>query len=216
MTDLGVLGPLDIQIQKSDELFGTISGLTVTEAMDTVRSEAWEMLESTLFKLQIHSHGRITLKTALDAATALTVGALQPVFAQIDPMRLGEDSRSTRIIEEYGNRLDRTGENLKPDALQKLVSAYPSHQFQIDREEAETTLFKSVREPTADEQALLTTLHPILRPSPEKPVVVRFPRQDPIQSTEAHDARKDNTGLPEGESRTNGPPDSGKAAGNTS
>ena len=50
------------------------------------------MLEYILLKLKVASVGQITLKTALETATALTTGTFQPLFAQIDPIRLGEDS----------------------------------------------------------------------------------------------------------------------------
>ena len=215
MTDLGLLGPLDIQIQKSDELFETISGLTVTEAMDTVRSEAWAMLEYTLLKLKFASVGQITLKTALETATALTVGAFQPLFAQIDPMRLGEDSRSTRIIAEYGNRLDQRANNLQRNALVQLVSGYPSHRFEIDREEAQAKLFRNVREPNEAERRLIEELEPYFGLHAEKQVVQRIPQPDLQQSEEEHHAPQDNTRLSPGAGRTDGSPDPGSPHRNT-
>ena len=215
MSDLGLLGPLDIQIQKSDELFETTSGLTVTEAMDTVRSEAWEMLEYILLKLKVASVGQITLKTALETATALTARAFQPLFAQIDPIRLGEDSRSTWIIEEYGRRLNRTGKNLRPEALQKLVSRYPSHRFEIDREEAETELFRNVRSPNHAERALIDGLGPLVREPREiheEPIVNWIRPPNLQQSKEESDAPKDNSGLSQRESRPDGSPPPGPSS----
>ena len=213
MSDFGLLGPLDIQIQKADELFETTSGLTVSEAMDAVRSEAWEMLEHTLLQLKLASVGQVTLKTALETATALTVGAIQPLFAQIDPMRLGEDTRSTRIIREYGRRLNRTGKNVRPLALRKLVSGYPSHRFVIDREEAETELFRSVRPPNEAERALIDRLGPVgLKPS-EQPIVARFPLSNRQQSKEDKNAHQDSSQFPQRASRPDGSPPPGPSSG---
>lgn len=158
MSDRGLLGPLDIQLRKTDELFEMTSGLTVTAAIVTLRSEARAMFEETLLDLKTRSGGQITLRTALETAATLTTGVFEPLFAQIDPMRLGEDGRSTRIIEEYGNRLNRKGENLKPEALQKLVAGYPSHLFEIDQEEAAEILFKNVLTPNELEWEFIEAL----------------------------------------------------------
>jgi hypothetical protein len=36
----------------------------------------------------------------------MTVGLLAPIFEQMEPLKIGEDYRSTRIAEEYALRLD--------------------------------------------------------------------------------------------------------------
>ena len=46
-----------------------------------------------------------TLKTLLEAATALTPDLKGSLFAHVDPLRLAEDERSKRIVEEYRNLL---------------------------------------------------------------------------------------------------------------
>ena len=58
------------------------------------------------------------------------------------------------IYNEYCKRLNRNSQNLRPDALEKLVSSYPDHGFVIDRTEAKT-LFHHVRKPTPDEDLLI-------------------------------------------------------------
>ena len=112
------------------------------------------MLRETLLDLKEGSRGQITLRTAMDTAANLTSGVFAPIFGQIDPLRLGEDTRSTKIIREYGDRLVRKSRNLKKGGLEYLVSGYPSHQFEIDREEA-GELFHNVREPTEEETKLI-------------------------------------------------------------
>lgn len=158
MFEYGFLGPLDIQLRKTDELFEMQSGLTASEALTTLRSEAQSMFEQILLDLKAGSGGQITLKTALETAATLTAGVFSPLFAQIDPMRLGEDGRSTRIIEEYGGRLQEKSGNFTPEALKMLVAGYPSHTFEIDIDEAREGLFENVREPFDIESGLIAAM----------------------------------------------------------
>ena len=144
MTDSGWLGPLDIQVPRSDELFESQSGLVSMQSLSTLQSGAWDMFSSNLFGLKAATLGQVTLKTALETATALTKGLYGPLFGQVDPSRLAEDERSKRIVEEYGKRLQSMSGNLRDGALQDLVVKYPSHQFVIDRDEASERLFKNV------------------------------------------------------------------------
>ena len=182
MSESGILGPLDIQLRKADELFEMQSGLTASEAIVTLRSEAWAAFEQALLDLKTRSGGRITLKTALETAATLTTGLFSPLFTQIDPMRLGEDGRSTRIIEEYGMRLIEKSQNLKPEALRKLVAGYPSHLFEIDRDEAQQKLFSSVREPDELERNLIDALGHLAHEPPDGPMLIRV--SAPRDSTE--------------------------------
>ena len=158
MTDSGWLGPLDIQIPRSDELFESQSGLVSMQSLTTVQSEAWEMFRDSLFGLKVETAGQVTLKTALETATALTKGLYGPLFGQVDPSRLAEDERSKRIVEEYGKRLQLRSGNLRDEALQRLVGNYPSHQFVIDRDEARDGLFKNVASPEPAVQLLVDAL----------------------------------------------------------
>lgn len=141
---IGELGPLDVQLYKPDELALISSGLTVDSSFRALQSVAFQMFENFMLDIIRKSGGRITTKTAAELADSLTVGLLSPVFAQMDPMKVGEDYRSTRIAEEYALRLDAHSGNLMGDvALDTLVRGYPSHGFVIDRFEA-TTLFNRV------------------------------------------------------------------------
>lgn len=151
MSELAELGPLDVQLLKSDALGEQTSGLTPTRAINTLRELAFETLEASFLNLRFRSGLQITTRTALEVATNLTTGLFCPVFQQIDPMRLGEISLAMLIAEEYGTRL--ASESVKEGALKRLIEAYPSHGFVIDREEA-SQLFSAVREPTNKEAAL--------------------------------------------------------------
>lgn len=111
------------------------------------------MFEDNFLDMKTSSGNRLSTKTAMEVATNLTTGLFQPVYEQIDPVRLGEIARTMRIAQEYGQRLDAVSDNLKNMALQRLVSGYPSHGFVIDRDETER-LFVNVRQPTDNERTL--------------------------------------------------------------
>jgi hypothetical protein len=140
--DLGELGPLDVQLAKPDELALIASGLSVDSAFRSLKTVAFQMFETFLLDTLNKSHGRITTKTASEIAANMTVGLLSPIFQQMDPMKIGEDFRSTLIGEQYALRLDAHpgAQNLihddDVDAIDALVRSYPSHGFVIDRTEA--------------------------------------------------------------------------------
>jgi Serine dehydrogenase proteinase len=140
--DLGELGPLDVQVAKLDELAQFSSGLTIDSAFRGLQSVAFQMFETFLLDTVAKSHGRITTKTAAELSANITVGLLAPVFQQMDPMKIGDDFRSTRIAEGYALRLDGHSRNLvhddEMDAIEALVRGYPSHGFVIDRTEAQS------------------------------------------------------------------------------
>jgi len=152
MTELGELGPLDVQIYKADEVGEFSSGLTPFKAMHTILDEAYAFFEDKFLTLRFASDGQITTHLAADIAAQLTTGLFSPILRQVDPMRIGELGRHVQIALDYGNRIGHN--NLKEGALNKLISGYPSHGFIIDREEAEE-LFKTVRLPSTDEMQLM-------------------------------------------------------------
>ncbi|HWL09561.1 MAG TPA: hypothetical protein VNQ76_14220 [Planctomicrobium sp.] len=149
------LGPLDVQLRKPDEVDERVSGLTSMQALTTMRQEAYQSFEH--FFLKIRQRTRITTRTAADIAATLTVGLFSPIYGQIEPMRLGENDRAMRIGEEYGKRIAEHGDNLRSEGLRSLLNLYPSHDFVIDRTEAEK-LFQRVREPSDSELGLAKLL----------------------------------------------------------
>lgn len=149
ISDHGELGPLDIQMAKKDELFGSQSGLTVTTALQAVEDRMFEAAQRLVFEIEANSGGMLSIQTATALAAQLVTGLYAPIAAQIDPMHLGEASRALLIADRYGRRLaEKSGNLARPDALQRLYTAYPSHGFVIDREEAKN-YFANVREPDA-------------------------------------------------------------------
>lgn len=153
--DTGELGPLDIQLEKKDELFENASGLDLPQAIVALRSHIVETFRSSL--LDVRLGGRLSTKIASEIATQITTGIFAPIFAQIDPRRLGETQRANSIAYEYGTRLEEKAENLNPPGLQTLIFGYPSHGFVIDRKEARR-IFKTVESVAPEERSALRKL----------------------------------------------------------
>jgi hypothetical protein len=146
MCDRGELGPLDVQLAKPDELFGRSSGLDLPQAIENLQAQAIRTFRESL--LDIRMGGKLSTSMAAKISTELTTGLFQPIFGQIDPTKVGETQRAMLIGYDYGERLNNKFKNLKPGALQKLTTGYPSHSFVIDRKEARD-LFKNVARPPA-------------------------------------------------------------------
>lgn len=160
ISDHGELGPLDIQMAKKDEFFASQSGLTVSTALEALESRAFQAVERMFFEIEANTGGMLSVQTATDLASKTVVGLYAPIASQIDPMHLGEAARALVIADAYGNRLNQKSGNLaSANALNQLYTAYPSHGFVIDRDDART-LFTNVREPDQDELALVEALGP--------------------------------------------------------
>ena len=157
MSDHGELGPLDVQMSKKDELWEMESGLTVMDTLTALQKKALGTFEEFLLSIKAGSQGSITLKTATEVATTMTTGLFAPLYSQVDPLHVGEAGRAMSIAAFYGTRLLNKGNNIEPDALNAIISDYPSHGFVIDRGEAEY-LFNTVREPTEIEVLLTEKL----------------------------------------------------------
>lgn len=160
LSDTGELGPLDVQIAKSDELFERSSGMDITQGFDVLSQQAYDMFNSIAIKIKTQT--RLSTKLATEAASQITVGTFAPIYAQIDPLRLGEIQRATEIAFKYGNRLKEKFNNLYDDGVSNLVAGYPSHSFVIDRKEAKQ-IFKAVRAPNAEEIKLLKQIDVAIR-----------------------------------------------------
>ena len=156
MTAAAELGPLDVQIPKEGEFSGHRSGLDITDTLGALQSESIRLMRSHFIDLRVGSRTQISTRDALDNATKIVCGLLAPVYAQINPLSLGESARSNSIAFHYGQRLSQGSKNLHPGALTKLISGYPSHGFVIDREEAQE-LFTCVKD-TSDEEELFILL----------------------------------------------------------
>ncbi len=151
MADNAEIGPLDVQLQKPDEPGERSSGLEISNTISRLQTHAFEMFEDYFYRLRYRTNFQITTKSATEIAAKITVGLFEPIYAQLDPMRLGEIDRAIRVAFEYGNRIKT--DNLKTDTIGKLISEYPDHSFVIDFKEA-SELFNKVRKPDKIEAEL--------------------------------------------------------------
>jgi len=148
--DLGELGPLDIQVQKGSELQENSSGLDIQQALQAVTTHA----QDAFYRLMLSSRGLgLSTKLCAELAATVTNGIVHPLMGQIDPIRVGEMQRATRVALEYGQRLNKYSSNLRDNSLERLIGDYPAHGFVIDRKEA-TELFENVGPMSPEEQQL--------------------------------------------------------------
>jgi len=145
--DFGELGPLDVQIVKADEMDEQKSGLVAEAAFEKLQQEAFKFFMGFVRDVGASEY-RVTLRTASDIATRMTIGVIQPIFDKLEPVTIGEDYRSNRLAQAYAEWLNTHSKNLKRstnfDALENLLSGYPAHGFVIDAKEA-GNLFRNVK-----------------------------------------------------------------------
>jgi hypothetical protein len=149
--DRGELGPLDVQFQKGDEIFQQSSGLDILRGMTYLKDDALAAFNQYL--LDINGGSGLSTKVASEIAGNLVKGIYEPMYAQIDPIRLGEMNAALQIAHEYGTRLNNKAESLKSGALRRLIHEYPTHGFVIDRAEARE-LFQRVDLPSEPEAGI--------------------------------------------------------------
>ena len=223
MGDLGEIGPIDVQRAKQDDLFESSSGLTEDAAISTLERATWKMFSDYVLEIKNLSAGKITFKTAAEVASAMVVGVFQPIFAQIDPLKIGENSRAMNIASDYGLRLDLESRNLRSEeSIMNLVSGYPSHGFVIDRSEAEA-LFTRVRPFDKEVEEVCNALGDCaLYPMDEtKTKVMRYinpqktTRSSPRRKARGRNQNATSKGGPSQESSSGGSANSGTAEGPT-
>lgn len=147
VADDGELGPIDVQRMRQDDLWERSSGLIENSALESLGQVTWDTFERLVTEIKDMSLGRITFKTAAEAAAPIVTGVLSPIAAQIDPLKVGETARALEIASQYARLLSKTSRNLRRMSIDRLATSYPDHGFIIDREEA-GTLFNRVSEPT--------------------------------------------------------------------
>lgn len=151
LADKSELGPLDVQLRKQDEMFQQNSGLDIVRGITAITEDALDKFRDYL--LEINGGSGMSTRTAADVATKLVVGLYEPIFAQVDPLKLGETSAALAIAANYGQRLNKKSNILSADALPKLIHGYPSHGFVIDRSEAKE-LFSNIETPEGQMQEI--------------------------------------------------------------
>lgn len=141
MGPFGEFGPLDVQTLKQDDFFSSSSGLDIFNSFSSIQEQSLLFFSKSFDRLLGDGGGRLSIKTALETATNLSVGLYSPLLSKLDPLAAGEMQRAINIAGHYGERIGK--DNLNDGGLSKLVYGYPSHSFVIDMKEAKT-IFKNV------------------------------------------------------------------------
>lgn len=176
MSDYAEFGPLDVQLAEKDEMIKLSSGLNVDEAIRTLKEEALDFFRSAV--LELVAGANISTKTATEVATNLAIGFISPLVSQIDPIRVGEIHRATKIALAYGERLIEKRGNIGSDKqLAHLVQGYPDHGFVIDFQEAKH-IFKNVRKHTVAEAAIGESLKDSVRYPSMKQNIIKLERKE--------------------------------------
>lgn len=186
--DLGELGPLDIQVRKGSELQENSSGLDIMQALQAVTIHT----QDAFHRLMVGTRSMgLSTKLCAEFAATVAAGIAEPLIAQIDPIRLGEMQRATRVAFEYGQRLNAYSSNLRDGALARLISEYPAHGFVIDRKEA-TELFQKVTHLRPAEKQFCAVLWHILerQQSELDPFWIELPEL-PVATPEAQNEHAD-------------------------
>ncbi|HHQ4516964.1 SDH family Clp fold serine proteinase [Aeromonas veronii] len=140
--DLGELGPLDIQLRKTDEIGELTSTLDIFKSITELQNRTLDCFRDYVTDIKYGSG--IGTKLASEIASNLTKAVISPISAQIDPIKIGEHHRALQIAKHYARLLNERANNLHPNALKILVEGYPCHSFVIDRCEARK-IFKQVK-----------------------------------------------------------------------
>jgi ATP-dependent protease ClpP protease subunit len=131
MHPLAELGPLDAQVMVAQgEVPRYRSTLDAMKANEYLRKYAIDTFD--VMVSLITQRTATTLKGAGDLAASVTGPLVQPLFAKLDPVDLGEYDRLLSLAADYGKRLMRNSyARLEPikatKLLEALVRGYPSH-----------------------------------------------------------------------------------------
>lgn len=191
LTDHAELGPIDVQLVKTDEIGERTSGLTPIHALEYLRDEANTLFERQFARLRFIR--RFSTNVAAKIATEITTGLMSNLYEQIDPIRVAEVNRSLRVAHDYGTRIAR---NLKQGALEQLLSNYKAHDFVIDPNEARE-LFETIEEPKVALKALEIVMKPYIKEYlyGEVPQVTYFeePKEEEPKQKQTNYENKTNT-----------------------
>lgn len=200
LDDMSELGPLDVQVKKSDEVIGRNSGLDILQAVGYLQSQAMNAFRTYL--LELTAEGGLSTRVASDIAWKLTTGLFEPVFAQVDPMKLAEMQRAMEIAFAYGSRLNEKSGNLRANGLQQLVTGYPSHGFVIDRKEARN-IFTRVEKPDGVGSQLSKALHASMEKNTNSSVPEVNLYSYKVTVGDTHEATSDSGSSPAGDAASN-------------
>ena len=136
---LAELGPLDTQVyeEKKGGTGDFVSALNPFKTLEQLQAYSLQALDRCVMMLVARSS--LDVDECIRHAIRFSVGTTGPLFAKLNPEKLGEYSRALAVGSEYGDRLLRrfsTWDDEKRSwVVEKLVHGYPSHDYIIDYHE---------------------------------------------------------------------------------
>jgi Serine dehydrogenase proteinase len=158
MGEFAELGPLDVQITDIyDRGARPFSPLDEFKSMEFLREYSTELFD--YFSLLLVERSGMSVKEALHESIPALVGLMAPMYARIDPTKVGSYRRALAIGEEYAKRLLKRRRVANAEQIvDKLVWSYPSHDFVIDATELRQLGLQVTRIPEEQEAILQTIL----------------------------------------------------------
>lgn len=131
------LGPLDVQIQKEDDIY-RMSGECYRQALTDLADIAGLVFFKNFMALRTNSNLPLSTNTASKVSSEITTKLLSPITAQIEPQKLGEVMRSQSVGKSYALRLMKScySRDCAERIATSLSQEYPSHSTVIDADEA--------------------------------------------------------------------------------
>ena len=138
MGELAELGPLDVQLSDPVETGEkSLSPLNEFKSMEFLADHAIEVLD--LFSSVMQDRYGMSVRDSLSEMIPCVTAMMKPLYEAVDPLIMGEHRRDLAVGEQYAKRLlMSTGNAHVDDIVHRLVWDYPSHEFDIDFEEAKT------------------------------------------------------------------------------
>ena len=136
--DSGELGPLDVQLENEENLYSRSSGLDTSTSLKVLAEKMSNTFQQVISGTSLY--GRIGTRAAAELATRMATELVTPISQQIDPGKLGQESRALDTARMYGNMLinpsTTENRNINPENIDMLIDKYPSHDYVIDRMQA--------------------------------------------------------------------------------
>jgi|SRR5580693_8304732 hypothetical protein len=160
--ELAELGPLDVQLTDEFERGKRpFSPLDEFKSMEFLREYGTEFLDYFTFVLTDRG---LSVKQALHESIPAVASMTAPLFAHIDPSKVGSYRRNLAEGEEYARRLlSQTGNPYTEELVQRLVWKYPVHDFVIDYAEAKDMGLPIALLPEAEEKALFAAIQGMVK-----------------------------------------------------
>lgn len=174
MGELAELGPLDTQIlviEKGEKKY--TSALNPFKSLEELLLFSTQALDLTV-KLCL-ARAYLSIDEALKHSIDFVGRISAPLFSQLKPDKIGENSRALAVAKEYGERLlrryskwDKMEEREK--ILDLLVTGYPSHDYIIDYKELNDIGF-NVTLPSKEEKQILEKIMKYIAEFPQTAII---------------------------------------------